>query len=115
MTILSPGRKLLAILGVAVAHFVLSVLSFFCMLGMAFSAASSEPHTPNLGDVLGTLYWTLGFPGCVVINWADGADPSHGLLLAIVFLNSLLWSVVLVTLWRWSARFKKRRRNSGVL
>lgn len=106
MTILSLGRKLLVVLAVAVAHFVLSVLSFFCMLGMAFSAASSEPRMPHFCDVLGNLYWALSFPGWVAINWAGGADLSHGLLLAIIFLNSLLWSAVFVTLWRWFARLR---------
>ena len=108
MTTLSFGRKLLVILGVAVAHFVPSVLSFFFMIGMAFSAASSEPYASNLGNVLGNLYWTLGFPGWVVIQWAGGSELSPSSILALIFLNSLLWSVVLVTLWRWTASLRKR-------
>jgi hypothetical protein len=115
MRSLGLGRTVLVVLGVAVVHFAISLLSFFALLGMALGAASSQRHTPNFGDALGNLFWVLSFPGWVVINRAGGVDLPHGVFLAILFLNSLLWSVVLVALWRWAARRRGPRRDAGVL
>lgn len=91
---------------VAAAHWVLAVMAFFSVL-----AGEVGGHPPWWADVLGRVWFQLGFPATFIIGrWTPSLmELANGATMAITAGSSLLWGVTITALWLW---WRSRRRSS---
>jgi hypothetical protein len=90
-------KKLFAVIMIAVVHFGLTRIVMAVVLHMS-AATALDVHKPLLEQVLIGLSKVLYFPLISMALYPRALFPGNFILVPI-FINSLLWSICLYSIW----------------
>ena len=102
-------RQILAGLGIALVHFLVSTNALVLAMG---DTIGPRPHWLQvIGRVAGATGLVLGFPAIAFpVRWVPDWVPAG--FFGVMFANSLLWGAGLVLLWSWWRHRRVSRVNA---